>query len=62
MTSVIGLGYYLRVVATLYMEPDPEQRAPLFLPLPLALASSVASAGILVIGVWPEPLLRFLAH
>jgi NADH-quinone oxidoreductase subunit N len=61
-TSVVALGYYLRVAATLYMEPDPEQRTPLFLSLPLSLASACASAGVLVIGVWPEPLLRFLAH
>jgi len=61
-TSVVALGYYLRVVATLYMEPDPETRAPLFLSLPLVFASTCTSVGILVVGVWPEPLLRFLVH
>ena len=59
-TSVISLGYYLRVVATLYMEPDPETRSPLFLSLPLSLASACASVGIVLVGVWPDPLLRFL--
>jgi NADH-quinone oxidoreductase subunit N len=63
VTSVIGLGYYLRVVAAMYMEPEqePVDGAPLFSPLCLSIVTLCCSVGIVLIGVWPQPLLRCLA-
>jgi NADH-quinone oxidoreductase subunit N len=61
VTSVIGLGYYLRIVAAMYMEPEQDEGAPLFSPLGLSLVTLTCSVGVLLIGVWPEPLLRCLA-
>ncbi len=62
-TSVIGLGYYLRVVAALYMERPADEEAPaaaLFSPTGLALVTVVTSAAVLLLGIWPTPLLRWL--
>lgn len=64
LASVIALGYYLRVIATLYMERPADEDAPapaLFAPAGLALLTAAASGAMLLFGVWPEPLLRWLA-
>lgn len=62
-TSVIALGYYLRVLSTFYMEPPADEDAPapaLLSSGGLALLSAFACGGVLLFGIWPEPLLRWL--
>ena len=61
VTSVIGLGYYLRIVSAMYMEPEQEPSAPLFSPLGLSIVTLCCSIGVVLIGVWPQPLLHCLA-
>lgn len=57
---VVGAYYYLRVIASMYLEPEQitplkSQRAPW-----LVLAIGLCLAATLVIGIVPEPLLRYL--
>lgn len=62
-TSVIALGYYLRILSTLYMERAPDEDAPTPARLGstgVALLTAAACGGVLLFGVWPEPLLRWL--
>jgi NADH-quinone oxidoreductase subunit N len=61
VTSVIGLGYYLRVVAALYMEPETGEPLPVLRSRALAVVTAAASAAVLLFGVWPSPLLHWLA-
>jgi NADH-quinone oxidoreductase subunit N len=60
VTSVIGLGFYLRVVATLYMEPADEAAPVTLRSRSIAVVMSLASAGVLLFGLWPGPLLRLI--
>jgi len=61
LTSVVALGYYLRVVATLYMEPEDVRLAEPAVSRSIAVVTTLSVAAILVLGVWPAPLLRWLA-
>ncbi|MSR45485.1 MAG: NADH-quinone oxidoreductase subunit N [Planctomycetes bacterium] len=64
LTSVIALGYYLRVLSTFYMERPADEDAPpraLFASTGIALLTTVACGAVLLFGVWPDPLLRWLA-
>jgi NADH-quinone oxidoreductase subunit N len=63
ITSVIALGYYLRVLTTFYMDHPADEDAALpatFAPAGITLLTMVACAGVVVFGVWPGPLLRWL--
>ena len=60
ITSVVGLGYYLRVVSALYMEPEAEKAAAPFASRALAAVTLATSLAIVIFGVWPQPLLRWL--
>ncbi len=60
-TSVVALGYYLRVIATLYMEREEDEPAPLLQSPAVSLVATLTSAAILLFGLWPAPLLRWLA-
>ncbi|MGA2991188.1 MAG: proton-conducting transporter membrane subunit [Candidatus Korobacteraceae bacterium] len=61
VTSVIGLFYYLRIVAAMYATPEPEPATP-------ALSTSTAAEVVLVtltglllwLGSYPGPLLRVI--
>ena len=62
LLSVVALGYYLRVIAAMYMQPAPEGAPTGRAPTPPAavLAASVCAAGVLLLGVLPGWLLRQL--
>ncbi len=51
MTSIVAVYYYLRLVVAMYMQP-----ASGLLAAPAAIL--VAAAGVLLIGLFPESLLR----
>jgi NADH-quinone oxidoreductase subunit N len=60
LTASVSVYYYLRVVVNLYMQPaevltDPHPASP-----PEIVVLGVASVAILVIGVWPQPLLEVI--
>jgi NADH-quinone oxidoreductase subunit N len=60
INSVISLYYYLRVVGTMYVtEGDPGE-----IEVPFAVGATMAfcSAGVLVLGLFPDPMLRAAQH
>ena len=57
VNSVISAYYYLRVVRVMYLSPTPvEEPIPSGVPMRLAVLST--TAGIVVLGVYPTPLLK----
>lgn len=60
LLSVVALGYYLRVIVAMYMQPAPEGAPTGRSPTPPAavVAAGVCAAGVLVLGVLPGWLLR----
>jgi NADH-quinone oxidoreductase subunit N len=54
--SVVSAFFYLRVVVLMYMK-EPRSRAPLTTSLPLKLVLVVTAAAIILLGVYPAPLL-----
>ena len=55
--SLISAFYYLRVVYAMYMQPLP-RREPRFIPsLPIGAAAAVAALGVLLLGIYPTPIL-----
>lgn len=58
LTSVIALGYYLRVIVAMYMEPAPEELAP---PMSersyAAFAASLCAVMVLALGIQPGAFL-----
>lgn len=58
--SVFSLYYYLRVVVALYMKPPAAEPALLRSPL-LDTVATVCTLGILLLGLYPTPLLRLLS-
>lgn len=57
VNSLISAFYYLRVVYSMYMQPLP-RREPVFrFSLPMAAVASIAALGVLLLGVYPTPLL-----
>ena len=58
LTSVIALGYYLRIVVDLWMRPRPEDAAAPSAERPLAaFAAGFSAAMVLALGVAPGLLL-----
>jgi NADH-quinone oxidoreductase subunit N len=60
LTAAVSVYFYLRVVINLYMHPagaqsDSHQATP-----PEAIVLAVAGAAILILGVWPQPLLEMI--
>ena len=60
LTAAVSVYYYLRVVVNLYMHPaeahsDPHPASP-----PEIVVLGVAGVAILVLGVWPQPLLEII--
>ncbi len=58
LTAAVSVYYYLRVVVNLYMQPAESPLLPHPASLPESLVLGVAGAAILVLGVWPQPLLE----
>jgi NADH-quinone oxidoreductase subunit N len=58
VNSLISAFYYLRVVYAMYMQPLP-RREPKFVPsLPIGAAAAVAALGVLLLGIYPTPILE----
>jgi len=60
ITAVISVYYYLRVVATLYMRPAEEESTANRATLPEMTALCATSAVILLLGIYPGPLLNMI--
>lgn len=61
LTSVVALGYYLRVVVAMYMEPAPEgELPPTARPLPSIVTVAACAALVLALGLAPGLLLSQL--
>jgi len=62
LLSVVALGYYLRVIVALWMQPAPEAQAP---PMTVRLSASAATlfcaAMVLLLGVLPGWYLELLS-
>ncbi|MDW5551104.1 F(420)H(2) dehydrogenase subunit N [Methanosarcina sp.] len=57
LNSALSLFYYVRLVRYMYFLP-PEGKK-IGLPFPYAAALLLAAAGVLVMGLWPEPFLQW---
>jgi NADH-quinone oxidoreductase subunit N len=58
VNSLISAFYYLRVVYAMYMQPLP-RREPTFVPsLPIGAAAAIAALGVLLLGIYPTPILE----
>ncbi len=57
LNSIISLYYYFKVATVMFMEDAPEQ-VTLSFSLPLKVSLLALSAGTLLIGLYPEPLIR----
>ena len=55
---VISLAYYFGVVRAIYWGQTAEERAPITISTPAKTALLACVAGILFIGVYPDPLLK----
>lgn len=59
INSVISLSYYWKIIRAMYFTPAPtEETLPSSPALTVALSSAVA--GVLIVGIFPTPLLRLL--
>lgn len=57
LNSTISLYYYFKIVMVMYME-EPQGASPLSFSPPLTVALGVMSFATLIIGLYPEPLIR----
>jgi len=60
ITAAASVYFYLRVVVNLYMHPEEEGNVSHASSLPESMVLVMASSAILVIGVWPQPLLEMI--
>jgi NADH-quinone oxidoreductase subunit N len=61
LTAAVSVYFYLRVVVNLYMQPEDQATVSSRNSSPSeSLVLALASAAILVIGVWPQPLLELI--
>ncbi len=58
LTSVVSAGYYLPVIMAMYMKPEPTEAAHVDVCLDRWARAAVATVvvGLLLLGVWPNPL------
>ena len=59
VTSAIGAFYYLNVVRYMFFEPAEEGAEALSIPMGFKVGLGVTAALVLVIGIYPEPFIRF---
>jgi NADH-quinone oxidoreductase subunit N len=57
VTSVIAAFYYLNVVRQMFFEPADEGAEPIAVPAGFKVGLAVTAAGILVIGIYPQPFI-----
>ena len=57
VNSLVSVFYYVRVIYTLYMRPLPQRQPDFRFSLPMAAAASLAALAVLLIGIYPTPLL-----
>ena len=61
LLSVVALGYYLRVIVAMYMEPAPEGQAPPMTPrMSAGIAAIACAAMVVLLGVLPGVVLPHL--
>jgi NADH-quinone oxidoreductase subunit N len=58
LTSVVGAFYYLNVVRYIFFEPADENAATITVPAGLKLGLIVTAAGILAVGLYPQPFIE----
>ena len=54
--TVVSLFYYLRVVKTMVLEPEPEHRRPVQLPILGVWYLSLITLPVVILGIWWDPL------
>jgi proton-translocating NADH-quinone oxidoreductase chain N len=62
IASVIAAFYYLNVVRQMFFEPADEGAEPVAVSLGLRFGLLLTTAGILVVGIYPEPFLQFATN
>jgi NADH:ubiquinone oxidoreductase subunit 2 (subunit N) len=55
---VVGAFYYLNVVRYIFFEPADENAAAITVPAGLKLGLIVTAAGILAVGLYPQPFIE----
>lgn len=60
LTAAVSVFYYLRVVVNLYMRPEEAQTDSHSASPPESMVLVAATLAILIIGVWPQPLLNII--
>ncbi|MEI6491749.1 MAG: NADH-quinone oxidoreductase subunit N [Verrucomicrobiota bacterium] len=60
VTVACGFYYYLKVVRAMYWQPAPADAGPVDASLLTRLAAAVLTALILIIGIFPKPILQIL--
>jgi len=61
-SALVAVFFYLRVVVVMYMKASPERSDVRFLSVPEMLALGLPGAVILLLGVYPQPLLELLKN
>jgi len=63
LTSLVSAGYYLPVVASLWMKPGPENAPASMgsLARPAGWVIGVATVLVILLGIWPAPILEWAA-
>ena len=57
VSSLVSAYYYLRVIYAMYMRPLPEREPDLQPSLPIAAVALITALGVLVLGIYPTPVL-----
>jgi NADH-quinone oxidoreductase subunit N len=60
LNSLAGFFYYLKVVRTMYFDA-PASTTPIRIPFIAGLAISACFAAVLVLGIWPQPVMAVFA-
>jgi len=59
VTSVVAAFYYLNVVRQMFFEQAEEGAGPVQVPWSLKVGLAVTAAGILIVGLYPQPFIEF---
>jgi proton-translocating NADH-quinone oxidoreductase chain N len=62
ITSAIAAFYYLNVVRYMFFETADEDAGPIAVPISLKIGLALTAAGILVIGVYPQPFIDLVTE